>query len=687
MGKSERVFFFVVSVIALSFVTLGWQGQLFPSGPVPVLIYSALLMMSVSSLFLENYFTRPSDVIASGIAALLAIAPLRQELVEMGRLYDAYFIYVLVNVVLALAALLLLNPTEEKESAKNEFASLLFRISTKFGNGKVVFLFLFLIAAISYVDSDSFNFLILIFYAGAVLAINPKRSLLFSAADGAARGNEIGEVIGVQSTNTFLVKLFKERAATRRFDVVEFRYAIGSTVHLYKGVVVDNYLLNEKQWAVVLTNDELKSELGDSPQNDIKRDNVLYICSQEETPKFLERFVGTVTEDSNIQSIQFEYRSRVPIEEGSLLSVDVRGQEILYQIIQGVTKVEQLESKDETALILGRAAQLGQWNSQTLSFDRYGWLPNVNATVFKAGDVANYKISEGESLIGTIPGANFPVLLNREVSVTHHTAILGVTGTGKSVLARHLISKVIDDGTKVICVDLTGEYSEKLGHLKPVPIVGVEELKHIRIAVEAYAEEMAEYQNKRNKKRMGEALGVLKLHFIKSIQDFLTSDSMIGTFELPGLTNTSAGLHYTRWFFHYLFELAKSEVDRKRINIVIEEAHTIIPETNMAGVSDRSTTTLVNNIAQIALQGRKYEIGFTIIAQRTANVSKTVLTQCNTIIAFQQFDKTSAEFLSFYLGSEYVQVLRTLRPRQAVAIGKAFRSGAPVIFEVPELNT
>lgn len=67
-------------------------------------------------------------------------------------------------------------------------------------------------------------------------------------------------------------------------------------------------------------------------------------------------------------------------------------------------------------------------------------------------------------------------------------------------------------------------------------------------------------------------------------------------------------------------------------------------------------------------------------------MSKTVLTQCNSIIAFQQFDKTSGEFLANYMGNEMIEVLSVLKPRQAVAVGKAFRSGMPRIFEVPYIE-
>ena len=104
------------------------------------------------------------------------------------------------------------------------------------------------------------------------------------------------------------------------------------------------------------------------------------------------------------------------------------------------------------------------------------------------------------------------------------------------------------------------------------------------------------------------------------------------------------------------------------------------------GTSENASKATVNSISQIALQGRKYEIGFIVIAQRTANVSKTVLTQCNSIIAFQELDKTTSEFLANYMGRDYVEMLPTLKPRMAIAMGKAFRSTAPMLFEVPTIN-
>lgn len=107
----------------------------------------------------------------------------------------------------------------------------------------------------------------------------------------------------------------------------------------------------------------------------------------------------------------------------------------------------------------------------------------------------------------------------------------------------------------------------------------------------------------------------------------------------------------------------------------------IVPEWSFSGVSDKVAQPLLNSIAQIALQGRKYNVKLLVIAQRTANVSKTILTQCNTIISFQEYDKTSSDFLANYFGSNIVASLPKLKFRQAIAAGKAFRSNVPMILK------
>ena len=74
-----------------------------------------------------------------------------------------------------------------------------------------------------------------------------------------------------------------------------------------------------------------------------------------------------------------------------------------------------------------------------------------------------------------------------------------------------------------------------------------------------------------------------------------------------------------------------------------------------------------------------------IISQRTANVTKTILNQCNTIVALQSFDQTGLDFLSNYMGSNYANVIGTLPSQHAVLVGKASSSTRPILFTIKNL--
>src|SRR5690606_36479292 len=106
----------------------------------------------------------------------------------------------------------------------------------------------------------------------------------------------------------------------------------------------------------------------------------------------------------------------------------------------------------------------------------------------------------------------------------------------------------------------------------------------------------------------------------------------------------------------------------------------LVPEWNsVANDGDKSAT---KRTAKVILQGRKYGLGSFAITQRTANISKSIVKQCNTILALRAFDDTGKQFLENYICSDYSNLLTTLEERHCVAIGKALKSKQPVILEL-----
>lgn len=124
--------------------------------------------------------------------------------------------------------------------------------------------------------------------------------------------------------------------------------------------------------------------------------------------------------------------------------------------------------------------------------------------------------------------------------------------------------------------------------------------------------------------------------------------------------------------------------DQARLCIVYEEAHSLIPEWNaVVAEGDRAAA---NGTSKAILQGRKFGLGCLVITQRTANVTKTILNQCNTVFALRVFDATGMEFLRNYVGDDYANVLSTLEDRHAVIFGRASSCSDPVLVRLNDRN-
>jgi hypothetical protein len=129
-----------------------------------------------------------------------------------------------------------------------------------------------------------------------------------------------------------------------------------------------------------------------------------------------------------------------------------------------------------------------------------------------------------------------------------------------------------------------------------------------------------------------------------------------------------------------LSRLQPEMTDKAQVCLVLEEAHSLVPERNFVTVEGDQRA--ASGTARAILQGRKYGFGCLLVTQRTANVSKTILNQCNTIFAMRTFDETGKEFLSNYISLKYSSKLPTLQERQAVVFGRASSCENPVMIRL-----
>ncbi|PVX49222.1 hypothetical protein C7377_1866 [Balneicella halophila] len=688
MNKRIRLIFLGISLILLigvgRFVTESFDFLLddfwFTSG---------FLLLILLSLIDQPHFSKDSNVFINAVTAGISLL-----LVESENRNWVFWLFLGITLYLAISSYILMWLRNKSLIHENKWVQFFSRINRELGKPQTLFSAFFLWGAINQfgISSNGFNALLLYWVIFMILNLPSIASIInriFEKKESKKQDNVLGAIFGVQSKNTFLVKLFPDRKETiKLFDFVEFIYSIDEKKQIRKGLILDSYLLNEQQWIKVLTTSEINKIFDNQPLFKNHSEDIIYKIKDIPETKYLDTFVGIVTEKSIIEKIRFIYNSKASIQEGQLLEVKVGSKliPVFYQIVEGETRIEQLENKNETGLIIGEAIQLGTWNQKKVRFEQFGWVPDINSPVYIASKIQEVETSENEFKIGHIPDTNFPVIINKELALTHHTAVLGVTGTGKSVFSRNLIREYLKDKSiKVICVDFTGEYKGKFTDLSPARIVDEEKDAELYKTFEWVSNELEKFGNQQDKANLKKADDFIRKTLQEALTLFLKSEeSQLSIFELPDVSNTASILEYTRQLFKALFQLAKTEkCFNHKVCIVLEEAHTVIPEWNFVGIADKSSQSLLNSIAQIALQGRKFDVGLLVIAQRTANVSKTVLTQCNTIISFQEFDKTSSEFLSNYFGQGIANTLPNLKFRQAIAAGKALKSNVPMIFEVP----
>ena len=91
----------------------------------------------------------------------------------------------------------------------------------------------------------------------------------------------------------------------RRFDIVEFRYSMDDKNRIFKGLIVDNYLLNQEQWIKILSNKEISEIFKEQSSQTNCYANVVYKLDSSDNHELIQNFVGTVIEKSKIDVIIF----------------------------------------------------------------------------------------------------------------------------------------------------------------------------------------------------------------------------------------------------------------------------------------------------------------------------------------------------------------------------------------------
>lgn len=681
-----RVFIMLAGLLCALLISWKFTGSPLPQDSKYSLVFqNALLLIVLGSAILEHFFTKPADSMINSLMAgitMFGVYHVSPTLAWWVVFSYCLFVFVISTICVATSGG---RVSGDIASVVN---SRLYRPAIVLGRSRLIFSIVFLFGVYSFYSIQSELAVYLIVFWGVFIAIWPlKLPQLLSSIN--FRPQKIILPIGklLRLDNPGVLRF----AINQSTDWEQGKPLIYQSVDKVQQWVLPLYShLNDERrigTAMLLgAVEETKKGLTDGhlyePEKKLSHNEVMTFLGETTQS----RLIGFVAEDSLIGRIRFELKADSPCADGMLIWCNIGSEKVYYQVSAGTTVEENLDG-DKHGYQIVYAAQLGALESG--EFKKFDWLPNMNSPVFSlidgTIDINGEAADTNDFQFGKLPKSNIPVVGDFVGNFNFHTAVLGVTGSGKTEFAFDLIRHSVSRGLKVICIDLTSQYKGRLSDLNPTDL-SIQEQMSIDLSKKLFDVETGTYGAPNEKRALQGFSAELRSNVSAELRKFMGNDeSRLGLIQLPEISNSQASIFITEIYMSCLLNIAKESFgdDSKKVLVAVEEAHTIMPESATMGVSDFASKGLVAKIAQIALQGRKYNVGLLVLAQRTANVSKTVLTQCNSIVSFACYDDTSINFLKNLFGSSCAEMVPNLKKLQAVVFGKVVKSERPIVVEIP----
>ena len=675
-------------------------GKVFPAGDEKGFwFYTAMLGLILGSRLDTPFFAKPSDVVIYAAPAAAALALVNSWAKWSEGVHVAYCLAMTFCIVTGLLGAIAILTVNSKAGSLQKASNAARVLAETLGAPRTIYSVVIGFALFAFHRSSAKEFGILVAAWVLTGGLSPlegslrigrrlrrifKPNAIFDAD---------GEVVAYQTPGLILVRQFNS-GKIESGDVVAVQDPLEKTrlavaldnVGRDEGILLRTIEIEDAEISV-----ELREQLSALLPNAVVRIPLQEeAIAQNRLVKMKNALVGLVAPDTSVEKLFFEVVREEGLEEGRLVEVQIGKRVVTYQLVNGLTKEEVIQHKNTHGFARAQAQKIGEWDVVSKKFSFVKWLPAPNAPVFLRSATGFQPTS---SAVGHFPGTDYPVSVKSVHDlVTHNTAILGILGIGKSMLAMELVERMMATGVKAICVDLTNEYSTKLAAYIDVgkESAVLAELRAIGAAGKTKVHQNVEEGGSRTEfatavgAKINEFMDPANLSrlivFNPTSYEVWRQDSK--PFSGKASMASLSPAEITHIVSQATLEAATALgiTDKARVCLVYEEAHSLVPEWNSAVADgDKSAS---NGSARAILQGRKYGLGCLLIAQRTANVTKTILNQCNTIFAMRTFDDTGKDFLANYIGADYASSLSSLAERQAVFFGKASSCENPILIRL-----
>ncbi len=706
LNQKTRFVLLLVDVVILCAASWFAFGRVFPAGDDKGFwFYTALLGLLLGSRLDTPFFAKPADVVLYAAPAAIALALGNSWTQWSEGVRVAYCVAMTFCIVAGVLGAIAILTVDSKTGGTQRASNAARVLAETLGAPRTIYSVVIAFALFAFHGSSpkELGIIVAAWVLTGVLSPLEGSLRIIRRLRRIFKPNTIfdadGEVVAYQTPGLILVRQFGS-GNVETGDVVAVHDPLGKT---RLALALDNVgrdegvLLRTIEIADAEVSDELRDQLSVLLPNAVVRVLALDEATvQNRLVKTKGALVGLVAPDTSVERLFFEVVKEEGLEEGRLVEVQIGKRVVTYQLVNGLTKEEVVQHKNTHGFARAQAQKIGEWDAASKRFTFVKWLPAPNAPVLLK-TTAEFVTSS--NAVGHFPGTDYPVSIKSiDDLVTHNTAILGILGVGKSMLAIELVERMMAAGVKVICLDLTNQYSQELSAYydqvhEEACLANIQEAGQkdreawadnpedggsIPALREAFHADLVAYLDEDNPRRLkiynpSQVVGSKQLSEPKSYND--------GGWKRGAALWGVTPVEVTRIVSETVLTLLQDKMSSKaRVCLVYEEAHSLIPEFSaVASPSDREAS---NGTARAILQGRKFGLGCLVVTQRTANVTKTILNQCNTVFAMRTFDETGKEFLANYIGKDYAASLSSISERHAVFFGKASSCENPILIRL-----
>lgn len=677
MNQRSRLLVLVIGLALLMLANIIVDGTPVPDpGTTSLWFYSAALSLLLADFVVEPWYTRPADSLANATAILLAsLAASSADLAVSDSAFRTGKIILVVFTSAVMALSLGAMVTRQPPPAtQTRIHSYLLTLSSALGRSRLIFSIFFAVTAAATFASSPEDLLVLYLIGGLLLWTDTLSTI----------ARKVQRRDRDQPLSNLLIREVAQPRSAFASASKESRIEIGSIVSkggMQIGLVVDASEADANPSAEIALFPDVMIGEGDE------------LVVDEDAPVDLST-LGPIGRGTSLDRLivrgsgsRFD---QADISEGSLIEVSIRGESVLYQVVDAEIESAAPEGTSTSKRVQITARKLGRWDEAKESFVQADWIPAPGQVARRASASRTEVINP--AFIGRVPGTDYGTHYDPITGATHNTAILGILGIGKTTLATELVWRTLEKGAKVIIIDVTNEYANHFEEIfSSTDQAGFENRinEEVKASLNSHAYDENRAGNHDSFKRA----------IRKAVHDFVSGDTpllilnparLIVTQDDGGFPNTQSRARriislnpaeITALIARAVLECVSDEItDRLRVCLVLEEAHSLAPEWNStANDGERQAATAT---ARALMQGRKFGFGSIVVTQRTANVTKSILNQCNTVFALRIYDQTGTEFLGNFIGGDYSRLLANLRDRHAIVFGKASSCKSPLLVEL-----